>query len=36
MKRRKKSWWKRHWDEVMLVVGLLISFIFFLKAIGVF
>jgi len=34
MKVKYKRWWKKHYDEVILIVGLLIGLFFFLKGVG--
>ena len=35
-KNKFKKWWKKHWDEFMLVSGILIAIFILLKANGVF
>ena len=34
IKRKYKTWWKKHWDEVILILGLTIGMYFFLKGMG--
>jgi len=35
MTRKTKLWWKKHWDEVMLVVGVSIGGYLILKGLNV-
>lgn len=35
MKRKYKNWWKKHWDEVMLVAGTIAGLILILIGFGV-
>lgn len=33
--QKKKSWWKEHWDEVVLIIGILLGLYLTLKGLGV-
>jgi len=34
-KYKRKTWWQKHYDEVILVSGLVIGGYYFLRAVGV-
>jgi len=36
MKRKYKSWWKKHWDEVIFILAILSAIGFILKGAGYF
>ncbi|MFA6090132.1 MAG: hypothetical protein WC755_09825 [Candidatus Woesearchaeota archaeon] len=33
--QKRKSWWKEHWDEVVLIIGVLLGLYLTLKGLGV-
>lgn len=30
-----KTWWKKHWDEVVLIIGIAISIFFILRGLKI-
>jgi len=33
-KRKTKTWWKKHWDEILLVLTILLGIFFMFKGLG--
>jgi len=33
--KKENNWWKKHWDEVILIIGILAGLYFTLKGLGV-
>jgi len=34
MARKKSGWWQKHWDEVMLIIGVLLIIFLIMKGSG--